>query len=335
MKRNAKIKSRLTLNRAAWLTGAVLVAVLVLAGAPAAAQIDSGYFPVTGKWTRGAADSVAWVDLATWKLVTRFEEQPSVASTDPQPQPWIPVAGDWDGDGVDTVQMLNVQDWRLIPLEKGPGTDVKDPDPNPWMPVAGDWDGRGVDTVLVFDLRDGSIHRLEEGPVKVDRYIPAANPWRPLAGDWDGKGRDTIATYRDDEKAPDTAGLWIAVAGDWQGRGIDTVALLHGPTGTLVLPEETTATAARPRSRTAARGGAGGPAPFFDKALQLPGGCYQKNTDYTSVVKVFHYGVGGCMVLVIESWYQWTCCPIDINGTTYSCGKALKLKTHSYGYSNC
>lgn len=330
-----KSKIRPTFSRAVWLTGAVLGALLILAGAPAAAQIDPGYYPVAGKWTRGAADSIAWVDLATWKLVTKTVEMPSTTAADPQPQPWIPVAGDWDGSGVDTVLMFNVQDWRLIPLEKGPVTEVADPDPNPWVPVAGNWDGRGVDTVLVFDLRDGSTHRLEEGPIKVDRYDPDPNPWRPLAGNWGGKGLDTIATYRDDEKAPDTAGLWTAVAGDWQGRGTDTVAFLHRPTGTLVLPEEATATAAPPRSRTASRGAAGGPASSLDKALQLPGGCYQKITDYASVAKVLKYGVGGCMVLVIESWYEWTCCPIDVNGTTYSCGKAFKSKVHSYGYSNC
>jgi hypothetical protein len=327
-------KIRLSLNRAAWIAGAVLVSALTLAGAPAAAQIDSGYFPVTGKWTRGAADSIAWVDLATWKLVTRFEEPTSVASSNPEPNPWIPVAGNWDGSGVDTVQMFNVKDWRLIPLEKGPVTEVADPSPNPWIPVAGNWDARGVDTVLVFDLRDGSTHRLEEGPLKVDRYIPTANPLRPLAGDWDGKGRDTIATYQDDEKAADTAGLWTVVAGDWQGRGIDTVAFVHRPTGTLVVPEETTATAAPSRSRTAARD-AGGPASSLDKSLPLKSGCYQKSTNYSSVTKVFHYGVGGCMVLVLESWFQWTCCPIDVNGTTYSCSHVLKVKTHTYGYSNC
>ncbi|MFL6259173.1 MAG: hypothetical protein ACJ76Y_05620 [Thermoanaerobaculia bacterium] len=328
-------KIRLTLSRTVWLTGAVLGAILILAGAPAAAQIEPGFFPVTGKWTRGAADSVAWVDLATWKLVTRPVEQPAWPP-DPDPNPWIPVAGDWDGDGVDTVQIFNVQTWQLIPLEKGPDTDwVKDPDPNPWMPIAGNWDGRGVDTVVVVDLRDGSIHRLEEGPIKVDRYIPAANPWRPLAGDWDGKGSDTIATYRDDEKAPDTAGRWTAVAGDWQGRGIDTAGFVDRLTGTLAVPEVTTATAALPRSRTAARGAAEGPAPSLDKSLQLAGGCYQKSTNYSSVTKVFHYGGGGCMVLVLESWFEWSCCPIDVNGASYACSKVLKMKSHTYGYSNC
>src|SRR5882757_3569904 len=143
--------------RAAWLIGAVLIS-LNLAAAPAAAQVDPGYFPVLGKWTHGGADSVAWVDLATWKMVTRFSEQPSVTSTDPEPSPWIPVAGDWNGVGIDTVQMFNVYDWRLIPLEKGPATTVAaDPEPSPWRPVAGNWEGRGA-TVAVFDLRDSSIH---------------------------------------------------------------------------------------------------------------------------------------------------------------------------------
>jgi hypothetical protein len=216
--------------------------------------------------------------------------------------------------------MFNVQTWQLIPLAKGPVADrVADPDPSPWRPVAGDWDGRGVSTVAVSDLRDGSIHRLEEGPIKVDRYVPAANPWRPLAGDWDGKGRDTVATYRDDEKAPDTAGLWTAVAGDWQGRGIDTVAFVDRVTGTLAVPEAATATAA----------------PFLGKSLQLADGCYQKGTNDSSVTKVFHYSGGGCMVLVLESWLEWTCCPIDVSGAAYSCSKVLKVKTQTYGYSNC
>src|SRR4051812_26948029 len=322
--------------RAAWLTAAALVFILILTAVPASAQSDPGFALVTGKWTRGAADSVAWVDLATWKLVTRMDGQPSTTAADPDPSPWIPVAGDWNGSGVDTVQMFNVQDWRLVPLEKGPvvGT-ASDPDPSPWRPVAGNWEGRGVDTVLVFDLRDGSTHRLEEGPIKVDRYDPDPNPWRPLAGDWDGKGRDTIATYRDDEKAPDTAGLWATVAGDWQGRGIDSVAFVHRPTGTLVVPEETAATAALPGSRTAAHGAAGGPASSLDKSLPLKSGCYQTSTNYSSVTKVFHYGAGGCTVIVLESWFQWTCCPNDSNGGTYSCSHVLKVKSHTSGYSNC
>lgn len=326
-----KSKIRPTLSRIVWLTGAVLGAILILAAAPAAAQIDSGYYPVAGKWTRSAADSVAWVDLVNWKLVTRVDGQLS-AGADPQPTPWIPVAGDWNGSGVDTVQMFNIRDWRLIPLEKGPVTDVADPDPSPWVPVAGKWDGR-VDTVLVFDLRDGSTHRLEEGPIKVDRYDPDPNPWRPLAGNWDGKGIDTIATYRDDEKAPDTAGLWATVAGDWQGRGIDSVAFIYRPTGTLVLPEATAATASLPSSRTAAGGAVGGLS--LDKSLPLKSGCYQTSTNYSSVTKVFHYGGGGCTVIVLESWFQWTCCPNDSNGGAYSCSHVLKVKTHTSGYSNC
>jgi hypothetical protein len=303
--------------RAAWLIGAVLIS-LTLTAAPAAAKIDSGFLPVVGKWTRGGADSVAWVDLATWKLVTRFAEQPSVTSKDPDPNPWIPIAGDWNGAGIDTVQMFNVYDWRLIPLEKGLTTTVAaDPDPSPWRPVAGNWEGRGVATVAVFDLRDSSIHRLEEGPIEVRGYVPASNPWRPLAGDWDGKGRDTIATYRDEEKAPDTAGLWTAVAGDWQGRGTDTVAFLHRPTGTLVLPEKATAAAA-----------VRGPA-SSDKVLQLPDGCYQKITDYASVTKILSYGGESGKAFVIESWDEWTCCPIDADGATYSCGKVFRAKIHS------
>jgi hypothetical protein len=303
--------------RAAWLIGAVLIS-LNLTAAPAAAQVDPGYLPVIGKWAHGGADSLAWVDLATWKLVTRFSEQPSVTSTDPEPSPWRPVAGDWNGTGIDTVQMFNVHDWRLIPIERGPATtEAADPEPSPWRPIAGNWEGRGVATVEVFDLRDSSIHRLEEGPSVVHGYVPASNPWRPLAGNWDGRGRDTIATYRDEERAPDTAGLWTPVAGDWQGRGTDTVAFLHRPTGTLVLPGE------------AAAKGAVRAAAAADKVLQLPDGCYQKITDYASVTKVLSYGGDGGRAFVIDSWDEWTCCPTGANGATYSCGKVFKAKIQS------
>jgi hypothetical protein len=189
-----------------------------------------------------------------------------------------------------------------------------------------------VDTVLVFDLRDGSTHRLEEGPIKVDRYDPDPNPWRPLAGNWDGKGIDTIATYRDDAKSPDTKGLWATVAGDWQGRGIDSVAFIYRPTGALVLPGRTAA-ASLPGSTTAGHGTEEGPASPLDKSLPLKSGCYQTSTNYSSVTKVLHSAGGGCTGLVLESWFLWTCCPNDSGA--YSCTHVLKVRTSSYGYSNC
>jgi hypothetical protein len=327
-----KHEIRLPFHRVAWLTAAALVFVLILTASPAAAQLDPGEVPVAGKWSRGAADSVAWVDLATWKLVTRME-QPFVQLSDPEPEPWIPVAGDWDGDGVDTVLMFNVQTWELAPLEKGPFETVAvEPKPLPGVPVAGDWEGRGIDTVLVFDLRDGSLRRPEDRPIKIDPYDPDPNPWRPVVGDWDGRGRDTVATYRDDERAPDLKGAWTTVAGDWQGRGFDSVAFVHGPTGTLVQQEMDLGALATKSSRTAGR------ASFLDnlqKSGSGSGGCYQKATGYSSVTKVFHYGVGGCMIIVLENWTQLNCCPIDLDGTHYSCSHILKFKTHTYAYTNC
>jgi hypothetical protein len=274
---------------------------------------------------------VAWVDLATWKLVTSIEGRVSV---DPQPNPWRPVVGDWDGDGVDTVDMFNIHDWSLVPLDRGPVIgEAADPQPQPWLPVAGDWDGDGLDTVLVFDQRDGSIHRLEEGPLRVERYDPSPNPWRPLAGDWDGSRRETITSYQDGGTAPDTLGLWATVAGDWTGGGIDSVGFVHLPTGTLVPSEETAAAAI---FNTAATGRKRSPAPFLGKNGQPGNSCYTSIKDYSSVTKVFKYAGGGCMVLVIEAWNEWHCCPITSGQPAYyACSKTFKSKVHSYGYSNC
>jgi hypothetical protein len=321
---------RRSFRRAAWLSAAALVFVLILSAAPASAQLDPGEVPVTGKWSRGAADTLAWVDLANWKLVTRVDGPP-ITVTDPQPQPWIPVVGDWDGDGVDSVLMFNATTWEVVPLEKGPIA-ASNPEPNPWVPVAGDWEGRGIDTVLVFDLRDGSLHRLEEGPIKIDRYDPDPNPWRPVAGDFEGKGIDTVVTYRDDERAPDLEKAWTPVAGDWEGRGIDTIAFVNGPTGTLVQQEMDLGTLAGKSSRTAGRASFLG---NLQKSGGGSGGCYQKVTNYHSSTKVFHYGGGGCMVIVFEMWDQLNCCPISVDGLQYSCSHTLKVKTHTYGYTNC
>jgi hypothetical protein len=322
----------LPFHRVAWLTAAALVFVLILTASPAAAQLDPGEVPVAGKWSRGAVDTLAWVDLATWKLVTRME-QPFIQLSDPQPQPWVPVAGDWDGDGVDTVLMFNVQTWQLAPLEKGPFAAVAgDPQPNPWVPVAGDWEGRGIDSVLVFDLRDGSLHRLEEGPIKIDPYDPDPNPWRPVVGDFDGRGIDTVVTYRDDERAPDKEKAWTPIAGDWEGRGIDTIAFLNGPTGTLVLPEMDFGALASKSSKAAGRASFLG---NVQKSGGGGGGGYQKITGYSSVTKVFHYGGGGCMIVVMSMWTQWNCCPITVDGLQYSCSHTLKVKTETHAYSNC
>jgi hypothetical protein len=323
---------RRSFRQVAWLTAAALVFVLILTAAPASAQSEPGFVPVAGKWSRGAADTLAWVDLATWKLVTRME-QPSVRMSDPQPNPWVPVAGDWDGDGVDTVLMFNVQTWQLAPVETGPFAAVAgEPEPIPWVPVAGDWEGRGIDTVLVFDLRDGSLHRPEEGPIKVDHYDPDPNPWRPVAGDFEGRGIDTVVTYRDDERAPDLEKAWTPIAGDWEGRGIDTIAFVNGPTGTLVQQEMDFSALAAKSSRTAGRASLLG---NLQKGGGGSGGCYQKVTNYHSSTKVFHYGGGGCMIVVLSMWTQWNCCPISVDGLQYVCSSTLKVKTETHAYTNC
>src|SRR3954451_20189775 len=95
-----------------WLSAALCL--LFIAVAPAAAQLDPGerWSLVTGHWSRGANDTVAWLDLDTWKLVAQFDGPRAVA--DPDPSPWMPVAGDWDGSGVDTVRMFDPHTWKLV-----------------------------------------------------------------------------------------------------------------------------------------------------------------------------------------------------------------------------
>jgi hypothetical protein len=288
-------------GRRSFLAGAFLFGVLFvlfLAAAPASAQIDpgmKGWAVVTGTWDKGAADTVAWVDLDTWKLVTKIDG--SMPAYDPEPQPWMPVAGDWDGDGVDSIQMFNPQTWKLVPAEEGPVKAEFDPEPNPWVPVAGDWDGRGIDTVRVVDLRDQSVHKLEEGPTPVERYDPEPSPWMPVAGDWDGRGLDTIAWVR-----PEGAfSAWQPVAGDWNGKGVDTVAAVHSATGELVQAGGT-ATAA---------------------SLWLPGGCYTFSKNAVDIVKVF-YGLDGSVTVIhIKMHEQWTCCAIDVQQKQYKCTMKL------------
>jgi hypothetical protein len=244
---------------------------------------------VTGHWSKGDADSVAWVDLATWKLVTQIKGSSPVA--DPEPSPWMPVAGDWDGSGAQTVKMFDPHTWKLVDAAAGPMTGSSDPQPQPWVPVAGDWDGRGVDTVLVVDLRDRSVHKLEEGPIRVDRYDPEPSPWRPLAGKWDGRV-DTIAWVQ----AEGAASTWHPVAGDWDGRGLDTVAAVHS-SGALVQAIQTSS------GRT-------------------PAGCYTVIKNATDIVKVF-YGIDGSVTVIhIKMHEEWTCCPVSLLNQ-YLCSEKL------------
>jgi len=298
-----------------------------LAATPANAQIDPGMLPVTGTWTRGENDTVAWVDLATWTLVTEVKGAPLSARYDPEPDPWYPVAGDWDGDGVDSIQMFNVHTWEVVPAEKGPVMSADDPSPNPWVPVAGDWEGRGVDTIRVFDQRDGSLHRLEEGPIRVDRYDPSPNPWMPVVGDWDGDRIDTLATFQRQEPR-DGKAVWALLSGDWDGDGIDTDAALYLPSGELAFPD---------KEETALRSVAGKPNGLGSLFAPSGGGgaCYKTITDWSQSIKIFHYGGGGCFVIVTTMWIEWTCCKITQDGSSYGCSGQLKMNIHTAGYSNC
>jgi hypothetical protein len=291
---------------------------LVLAAAPAAAQLDPGtrgWALVTGHWSKGAPDTAAWVDLATWMLVTKVDGPPPVA--DPDPSPWMPVAGDWDGSGVQTVKMFDSHTWKLVDLAEGPVVG-SDPDPSPWVPVAGAWDGGGIATVRVFDLRDQSVHKLEEGPIKFDRYDPEPDPWRPLAGDWDGRGIDTISTYQVDAKtaSPD----WVQVAGDWDGDGIDTLGSVYVPTGQLLTGTPEALKIARSTVVT-------GSEPFFAPAMAGGGpGCFTNTRDLTSSVHTYQAGGGICVWLIVYNWVDWTCCPLTPQGGFYACGGTPRFK---------
>ena len=319
---------RRRLQTGALLTG-FLIAGLGLAAAPAQAQIDPGMMPVAGTWSTDGHVAVAWVDLAAWTLVTSVKGAPLSARFDPEPQPWYPVSGDWDGDGIDTIQMFNINDWRLIPAEKGPVEAAFDPEPVPWVPVAGDWDGDGRDTVLVFDQRDSSLHRLEEGPGKVVGFDPEPDPWIPVAGDWDGDRIDTLATFRRQEPRESTKAAWTFLSGDWDGDGIDTDAALYLPSGELVFPDKEETALSSPVAN------GGGIGALFAEGGGGAGACYTTIADWSQSVKILHYGVGGCMVLVTTTWVEWTCCKISQNGSDYGCGSQLKIKVKSYGYSNC
>lgn len=297
-------------------SGAFLIGSLVtlasfrgFAPTPAHAQVDPdiGFVLVTGTWTRGGADTVAWVDMATWRLATSFEGGQPFAC--PDPQPWIPVVGDWDGDGVDSVQMFNIHDWRLLPAESGPAGESEGPEPQPWIPVAGDWDGDGLDTVMVFDQRDETLHRLEAGPIPVERYVPPAQPLQAVAGDWDGRGIDSVATYRNEVTTPASAPIWVTVFGDWDGDGIDSAAALHMPTGEL----------AQPGSEAEASVAASDISSTFAESIQF--GCWVtiKNKVTMTVTVPFP---SKC-TYETSSWEKWTCC---LNAWTGKVNCSMKVE---------
>ncbi|MBW8877728.1 MAG: hypothetical protein JF614_22395 [Acidobacteria bacterium] len=294
----------------AWSLGAVVA--LFLGVAPALAQTsEAGWMILAGRWSKGAADTPAWFDLAGWRLVTRFDGPVPRAILDPDPSPWYPVAGDFDGDGVDEVMMFNRQTWEVVPASKGPLTVTVDPQPTPWVPVAGNWDGKGIATLRVFDLRDGSLHNLAER-LGVVRWDPDPSPWRPQVGNFDGRGVDTVARWRLDEK--DAAGAeWVQVVGDWNGSGIDTLGAVSATTGELVVADKVAL-------KSAMR-----PDPISLDVV-INGGCYTTTKNYGESVHVVNIG-GACMWIVIATWEEWSCCSLTPAGGSYACGKKLRIKS--------
>ena len=279
-------------------SGLRLVLGLALAGfaaVPVSAQLDPGerWALVTGHWSREARDTVAWVELDGWKLVTRVDH-PVVF--DPDPNPWRPVAGDWDGTGIETVKMFDPRSWKLVSLAEGRGGDPRDPDPNPWIPVAGDWDGRGIDTVLVVNPIDRSVHRIEEGPQGTHTDDPSPNPWRPVIGDWLRQGRDAISWVQGDG----AVGAWTPVGGNWSGSGVSALAAIHHATGQLVQA----GLAARAKAAT-------------------PKGC---SVSIKNRVR-FTQEIAGPDGSVIGSRFgfheEWTCCPLSAGEGQYGCTEAL------------
>lgn len=312
--------------KSAFLIGSVFASALTLGltATPVQAQIDFGDVPVpvVGTWSRGANDTVAWVDMTNWKLVT---EVTGAVPSRLEAGPWVPVAGDWDGDGVDSVRMFHRLSWQLEPLEAGPARGPENPHPCPWDPLVGDWDGDGLDTVSVYDHRDGSLHRIEEGPGRIDGYVPAIDSVSLLVGDRDGDGIDTIATVRNASAGSESA--WAILSGDWDGDGIDTDASLHLGTGELVHPEiELEALRSVAGGASSAAGRTGDLSGIFDQDISLGGLCFK----FKSKVQQTAISVS-CMTVVITNWTETTCCPIPINPTKYSCNSTLKGSTKTYG----
>jgi len=304
-------KARRLARLGAWSLGAAVS--LLLGVAPALAQTsEAGWMIVTGKWSKGAVDAPAWFDLASWRLVTKFEGSVPWPIPDPDPNPWYPVAGDFNGDGIDEVMMFNRVTWEVVPASNGPITVAGDPQPQPWVPVAGNWDGKGIATLQVFDQRDASLHKLSER-LWVSHYDPDPNPWRPQVGNFDGRGLDTVAHWRLNPN--DAAGkAWVQVAGDWDGDGVDTFGAISASTGEL-------AAADRLALKAAAR-----PHPVSLDVV-TNGGCYTTTKNYGESVHVVNLG-GACMYIVISTWEDWSCCSQTSSPAgPYACGKTLRIKS--------
>ncbi|HEX4965828.1 MAG TPA: hypothetical protein VF173_33780 [Thermoanaerobaculia bacterium] len=304
----------------AWSFGAF--AVLILGVAPALAQTsEAGWMVLAGKWSKGAVDTPAWFDLASWRLVTKFDGPVPRAIDDPDPNPWYPVAGDFNGDGIDEVMMFNRLTWDVVPATRGPIAVEGDPPPGPWVPIAGNWDGKGIATIRVFDLRDGSIHNLAERLGTV-RYDPDPNPWRPQVGNFDGRGVDTVARWRLDEK--DAAGSeWIQVVGDWDGDGIDTLGAVSASTGELV---DAGKVGLKSASLSATSSRRTEPDPIALDVV-FNGSCYTTTKNYGESVHVVNIG-GACMYIVTATWEEWSCCALTSSSAgPYACAKKLRIKS--------
>jgi hypothetical protein len=309
----------------AWSLGAAVV--LTLGVAPALAQTsEAGWMILTGKWSKGAVDTPAWFDLASWRLVTKFSGPSPQAILDPEPSPWYPVAGDFNGDGIDEVMMFNRDTWDVLPAAKGPVTVTVDPQPQPWVPVAGNWDGRGIATLRVFDLRDGSLHDLSER-IGIVKYDPEPSPWRPQVGNFEGRGVDTVATWRLD--ANDAAAAeWVQVVGDWDGRGIDTLGAVSAVTGELVVVNNLAIKAATAAPLNGSSRSLSQPDPL-SLDLVVNGSCYTTTKNYGETTHVVNNG-GVCTSIVLSTWEDWSCCALTSSTSgPYSCSKNPRIKSSS------
>jgi hypothetical protein len=309
----------------AWSLAAIVA--LSLGMAPAFAQSsEGGWMILTGKWSKGAVDTPAWFDLASWRLVTKFSGPSPQAILDPEPSPWYPVAGDFNGDGIDEVMMFNRDTWDVVAATRGPVEFASDPQPTPWVPVAGNWDGKGIAAIRVFDLRDGSIHNLSER-IGIVRYDPEPSPWRPQVGNFDGRGLDTVATWH--LNANDAAATqWVQVVGDWNGDGIDTLGAVSAVTGELVVVNNLALKAATftPSNRTSISRSEPNP---ISLDLVVDGNCYTTTKNYGETTHVIKVG-GVCTSIVLSTWEDWSCCALTTSSAgPYSCSKKPRIKSSS------
>ncbi|HEV7506689.1 MAG TPA: hypothetical protein VGS07_17480 [Thermoanaerobaculia bacterium] len=319
------IRTRRLARLGAWSLAAIVA--LSLGVAPAFAQTsEAGWMIVTGKWSKGAVDTPAWFDLASWHLVTKFNGPSPRAILDPEPSPWYPVAGDFNGDGIDEVMMFNRDTWDVVAAAQGPVAVTSDPQPQPWVPVAGNWDGRGIATLRVFDLRDGSLHNLSER-LGIVRYDPEPSPWRPQVGNFDGRGQDIVATWRLNEKDA-AATEWVQVVGDWDGDRIDTLGAVSAVTGEMVVVNNLALKAATFTPLNGSSSSRSKPTPISPD-LVVNGSCYTTTKNYGETTHVVKVG-SVCTSIVLSTWEDWSCCALTAGSAgPYSCSKQPRIKSKS------